>query len=180
METAVRDLLLHARRPHDLDTLVLAGVMGMAIKSGRRPLLPGLSGARFQKLLNEYFIGVSLDNGPETTAPHADDEFSDLLELLLEYRTEPTETSAWLAYAVAAASMGENHLWQDMGLPSRRHLSEFLRLRFAPLAARNTGDMKWKKFFYRQLCERAGVPICRSPHCADCADYGICFGSEDD
>ena len=23
---------------------------------------------------------------------------------------------------------------------------------------------------------RAGVPICKSPHCADCVDYSICFG----
>jgi nitrogen fixation protein NifQ len=178
METAVRDLLLQARRPHDLDTLVLAGVIGMAIKDNRHPLIRGLSLPRFQKLLNEYFIGLCLDNGPAAAASPSDDEFRDLLELLLESRTEPTETSAWLAFAVASAAMGENHLWQDMGLPSRRHLSEFLKLRFAPLAARNTANMKWKKFFYRQLCERAGVPICKSPHCADCCDYAVCFGPE--
>lgn len=180
MEIFIRDLLLRARRPDDLDTLVLAGVMGMAVKDGRRPLIRGLSEPRFQKLLNEYFDGLSLENGPTAATPAADDEFADLLELLLESRTEPSETSAWLAYATASAAMGENHLWQDMGLPSRKHLSDFLRSRFAPLAARNTGDMKWKKFFYRQLCERAGVPICKSPHCADCTDHAICFGAEDD
>ena len=31
----------------------------------------------------------------------------------------------------------------------------------------------------RQLCQRAGVPICKSPHCADCCDYRICFGPEE-
>ncbi|HEX8989851.1 MAG TPA: nitrogen fixation protein NifQ [Rhodocyclaceae bacterium] len=181
MENEVRDLLLQARRPQDLDALVLSGVIGMALKAGRKPLIRGLSEARFQKLLNEYFIGVSLENG-SGIAPRADngDEFNDLVELLLDNRTRPCEPSAWLSYAVASAAMGENHLWQDMGLPNRRQLSEFLKLRFAPLADLNTGDMKWKKFFYRQLCERAGVPVCRSPHCADCADYGICFGSEDE
>ena len=38
--------------------------------------------------------------------------------------------------------------------------------------------MKWKKFFYRQLCERSGMLICKSPRCADCVDYRICFGPE--
>jgi nitrogen fixation protein NifQ len=51
---------------------------------------------------------------------------------------------------------------------------------FPALAARNVGDMKWKKFFYRQLCEHAAVPICKSPNCADCVDYRACFGPEDD
>jgi nitrogen fixation protein NifQ len=180
METEVRKLLLRARHPQDLDTLALAGVIGVALQENRRPLIRGLSEARFQKLLNEFFDGITLDNG-NVEAPHAvDDEFAELLELLLENRSEPSEPAAWLAYATASAAMGEHHLWQDMGLPSRRHLSDFLHARFGPLAARNTGDMKWKKFFYRQLCERAGVPICKSPHCAECSDYAVCFGSEDD
>ncbi|MGE5466470.1 MAG: nitrogen fixation protein NifQ [Ignavibacteria bacterium] len=180
METAVRELLFHARRPRDPDTLVLAGVIGTSLAAGRKPLIRGLSEARFQKLLNEYFLGVVLENGRAADVPRDDDEFGDLVELLLESRSTPTETSAWLAYAVATGAMGENHLWQDMGLPNRKHLSDFLHQRFAPLAARNTGDMKWKKFFYRQLCQRAGVPICKSPHCADCSDHAICFGAEDD
>src|SRR5689334_12087217 len=133
MDSAVRELLFQTRRPRDLDTLVLAGVIGMSLKAGRRPLIRGLSEARFQKLLNEYFLGLALENGhSDSGARRDDDEFADLVDLLLEHRSEPTETSAWLAYAVATAAMGENHLWQDMGLPSRKHLSEFLRLRFAP------------------------------------------------
>lgn len=35
--------------------------------------------------------------------------------------------------------------------------------------------MKWKKFFYRQLCEQAEVLICKSPNCAVCSDYSLCF-----
>jgi NifQ len=37
-----------------------------------------------------------------------------------------------------------------------------LQTHFPTLAAKTIGDMKWKKFFYRQLCERAGIPICKS------------------
>lgn len=58
-------------------------------------------------------------------------------------------------------------------------LSCLLRENFPTLAALNTRDMKWKKFFYRQLCERAGVMICKSPNCAECCDFRACFGPED-
>lgn len=168
--------LTHARHPDDLATLAFAGVIGRALQAGRRPLIRGLSEARFQKLLNEYFVGLAIDNGADAKAPA--DEFDDLAALLLEHRREPDEPSAWVAYAVAAAAMGENHLWQDMGLPSRKHLSALLERYFPALAGKNTGDMKWKKFFYRQLCERAEVPVCKSPHCAECCDYAECFGGD--
>jgi len=106
------------------------------------------------------------------------DEYRDLLELLLEYRATADETSAGLCEYIARAAMGENHLWQDMRLPDREALSQLLRENFPILAAMNTGNMKWKKFFYRELCARADVPICKSPHCAECCDYSVCFGPE--
>lgn len=174
--TAPADPIAQARRPDDLATLALAGVIGLGLRVGRQPLIRGLSEARFQKLLNEFFLGIELENGSGGPAPN--DEFDDLVTLLLEHRTAPTELDAWLAYAIASAAMGKNHLWQDMGLPSRKDLSELMREHFPALAAKNTGDMKWKKFFYRQLCERAAVPICKSPHCEECSDYGDCFGGE--
>lgn len=173
----VQLLLSQARRPNDLDTIAMAGVIGMALARRRPTLIIGLSDARFQKLLNEHFTGIALDNGEVN--PGRTDEFGDLVHLLLESRGVPDEKHAWIAYAVASASMGENHLWEDMGLPSRQHLSELMRVYFPSLAARNEGGaMKWKKFFYRQLCERAEVPICKSPHCAECVDYADCFGGE--
>jgi nitrogen fixation protein NifQ len=72
--------------------------------------------------------------------------------------------------------MGQNHLWQDMGLPDRRVLSRLIEWNFPSLFARNSGDMKWKKFFYRQLCEQAEVLICKSPSCGVCVDHQLCFG----
>lgn len=169
------------RRPGDLRGLAFAGVIGQALSRRRLPLIRGLSEARFQKLLNEYFDGLDLGNGAagdQATPPPGDDEFRDLVELLLEFRAEASEELAWLSYAIASASMSENHLWQDMGLPDRQTLSDLMRENFPVLFARNSGNMKWKKFFYRQLCERAGVPICKSPHCADCCDYAACFSPE--
>jgi nitrogen fixation protein NifQ len=49
---------------------------------------------------------------------------------------------------------------------------------FPALAARNDRDMKWKKFLYKQLCEREEIFICRSPSCAVCSDQRLCFGPE--
>ncbi|MCX8016995.1 MAG: nitrogen fixation protein NifQ, partial [Rhodocyclaceae bacterium] len=115
---------------------------------------------------------------PPSPRASADDEFQDLLELLLEYRAVPDEESYRVAYWIASAAMGENHLWQDMKLPNREALSRLLAEYFPALAAKNVHNMKWKKFFYRELCARAEVLICKSPHCAACDDYAVCFGPE--
>ena len=171
-------LLEVARRPDDLLTIAFAGIIAQAERSGRRPWIRGLSDARFKKLLNEYFYTQALTNEPAGDARDMD-EFNDLAALLLEHRLDASEQLAWLAIAIASAAMGENHLWQDMGLPSRKVLSRLMTTYFPELAARNSGDMKWKKFYYRQLCERANVPVCKSPHCADCCDYAICFSPEE-
>lgn len=81
---------------------------------------------------------------------------------------------------MAEACMGQNHLWQDMGLPNREALSLLIKTHFPTLFAKNTGNMKWKKFFYKQLCEREEIMICKSPSCSVCVDYQLCFGPEDD
>jgi nitrogen fixation protein NifQ len=110
------------------------------------------------------------------------DEYEDVLALLLEYGCEngcnTSDETVWLAGAVAAACMGDNHLWQDLGLANRQELSELLSTHFPALHAKNTGNMKWKKFFYKQLCERAEIRACRAPSCAVCSDYAACFEME--
>lgn len=107
------------------------------------------------------------------------DEFDDLAQILMDHRSADTPDNTWLAHAVATACMGDGHLWQDMGLPGRNMLNQLMQRHFTGLAAKNSTDMKWKKFFYRQLCERAEIPICKSPSCAACCDYDACFGPED-
>lgn len=107
------------------------------------------------------------------------DEFPDLLQLLLDHRASADEHHRNVAHLVATACMGSDHLWQDLGLPNRNALSALLYGHFPTLAAKNSGDMKWKKFFYKQLCEREGVKACRSPSCAACCDYAKCFGAEE-
>jgi len=178
MAPGTRTPISHARHPDDPATLAFAGVISESLRNERLPLIRGLSESCFQKLLKEYFEDLAFANGPSNVQVLQYDEFDEIVELLLEHRADKSEQERWLSYAIATASMGENHLWQDMGLPSRKVLSELLNTHFPTLAAKNKGDMKWKKFFYRQLCERAGVPICKSPHCADCCDFRVCFGPE--
>jgi len=106
-------------------------------------------------------------------------EFPDLLHLLLDHLGVADEHHRNVAHLVATACMGGDHLWQDLGLPDRKGLSALLSGHFPTLAAKNTGDMKWKKFFYKQLCEREGINACRAPSCAACCDYAKCFGAEE-
>lgn len=106
------------------------------------------------------------------------DELDDIVELLWDYAGKQNAETRELAMFIAQASMGDNHLWQDMGLPSRAALSALMQAHFPRLVEKNAGDMKWKKFFYKQLCERAEILICKSPTCAVCMDYDKCFGPE--
>jgi nitrogen fixation protein NifQ len=84
-----------------------------------------------------------------------------------------------MAEVVTNACMANDHLWQDLGLWSREYLSQLMRQNFPSLAAKNVHDMKWKKFLYKQLCDKEGISVCRSPSCEYCVDYLNCFGPED-
>ncbi len=110
-----------------------------------------------------------------------DDEVQDLVALLAEHAHPRHAGSAEcqeMAHTVATACLGDNHLWQDMQLGSRAELSALMRHWFPTLVAKNHGDMKWKKFLYKQLCEREELFICKAPSCAVCCDRGLCFGPE--
>ena len=110
-----------------------------------------------------------------------DDEVADVRSLLLDF-ADPAAGSpdeiAQVAETIALACLGDNHLWQDLQLPSRTELSALMAHWFPALKARNSGDMKWKKFLYKQLCEREEVFICKAPSCAVCTDQPVCFGPE--
>ena len=111
------------------------------------------------------------------------DEYEDLLALLLDAAKASGTLGrdpdvALLAHAVARACMGEDHLWHDLGLPSRLELSALLMEHFTTLAFANTGNMRWKKFFYLKLCEREDIRACRAPTCGLCIKQAECFGDE--
>jgi nitrogen fixation protein NifQ len=104
----------------------------------------------------------------------------DLLRgLLTSHSAGRGEDSGWLAAILARRAMGEDHLWQDLGLFNRGELSRLLARHFSALHAGNVNNMRWKKFFYRRLCELEGFSLCAAPHCSVCADFASCFGDED-
>ena len=188
MDISVYRRLMDAGRGADrLSILALAGVISMM---STRPTpydrpIAGLERDRFAGMMASAFPGFQgetlIEEMPVTAMDLGlrTDEFDDLLELLLAHRTNDSNECLWVACAIATASMGGNHLWQDLGMPDRTSLSRLIERTFTSLFIRNVGDMKWKKFFYRELCERAEVMICKSPSCVVCVDYKVCFGSED-
>jgi nitrogen fixation protein NifQ len=101
-----------------------------------------------------------------------------LLDLLVQCATDGTTFQAWLAAMIARRAQSPNHLWQDLGLRNRGDLSRLMTRHFRPLAARNSSDMKWKKFLYRMICRDAGYSICTAPSCGECTDFEYCFGDE--
>lgn len=112
------------------------------------------------------------------------EEYEDLLALLLDAAEASGALGrdpdvVLLAQAVARACMGDDHLWHDLGLPSRQFLSDLLGEHFATLARANAENMRWKKFFYLKLCERAEIRACRAPSCGVCKLRAECFGSEE-
>jgi nitrogen fixation protein NifQ len=150
--------------------------------AGQSALPPGLglAAAEFRSLMARHFPGFGL---PARLAEAKDlgersIEWDDLLGLLMQYRAGDDPSQDWLALIVATACMGGDHLWQDLGLWQRADLTQLMSRNFPGLTALNTRDMKWKKFLYKQLCDRAGVYVCRSPSCEVCVDYAKCFGPE--
>jgi nitrogen fixation protein NifQ len=149
---------------------------------GAMPDFLGLAPNRFQALLAHFFPGVRL-NGRAASGRKADYsrmlEREDLLCFVLTHAAPGEEVErAWRAELLVAGCLGEDRLWQDLGLWSRADLSALIAHNFPDLAALNAKDMKWKKFLYKKLCETEGIYVCRAPSCEVCADYPKCFGPE--
>ena len=107
-----------------------------------------------------------------------DDEMAMVRDLLLANRSQDGDIGRWLAAMVARRAMEPNHLWEDLGLRDRSELTRLLTRHFAPIAGRNTKNMRWKRFFYRALCEDDGMVMCSTPVCSRCGDFDLCFGDE--
>ncbi len=138
----------------------------------------GLSVTETKRLFDRYFPAYTgkLDG----YAPSASSEEELLLAgLLLAHRSGPEPVSTWLATLIARRAMRPDHLWQDLGLNDRGELNRLLARHFRALHAGNTGNMRWKKYFYRVLCEAEGFSLCAAPSCAVCTDFNDCFGVED-
>lgn len=157
-------------------SLLASMLAGQAADSGCLPARLGLAEDCYRQLVADYFPGFE---APATFhQPEAIPEWSDLQKLLLDHRAGARHSELWIADIVATACAGRDHLWQDLGLSCRDELSRLMLLNFPELARANTGDMKWKKFLYRQFCSREGIYVCPAPSCGECKDYAKCFGPE--
>jgi len=104
-----------------------------------------------------------------------EEERDELIALLNSYRNKEDPSSAEMTIIVATACLTKFHLWESLGLQERAQLGELIKHNFPELYALNTKNMRWKRFFYRQLCEQGGDYICRSPSCEECKSYKECF-----
>ncbi|WP_187265391.1 nitrogen fixation protein NifQ [Reinekea thalattae] len=106
-------------------------------------------------------------------------ERNQLVELLTKHSSN-APYSAVAAIVVATACLSPAHLWKTLGLDSRDELKEWLTHNFPSLTAANADNMRWKRFFYLQLCQSEGDYVCLSPTCDECSTYSECYVSGDE
>ncbi len=165
----------------NFDRHVLASILAVSTMDGG--LLSenaGLSSHELAALLEKYFpsIRIKAEELLLRFKRNESDEVAMLRDLLLAQRSTEGDIGSWLAAMIARRAIEPNHLWEDLGLRDRGELSRLLSRHFAPLAAHNINNMRWKRFFYRMLCEDDGLVMCTAPVCRQCNDFNLCFGDE--
>ncbi|XIA67461.1 nitrogen fixation protein NifQ [Bradyrhizobium sp. TZ2] len=165
----------------NFDRHVLASILAAATMDGG-PVSEkaGLSNHELAALLEQHFpsIRIKAEELQLCFKRNENDEIAMLRDLLLAQRSTEGDTGGWLSAMIARRAIEPNHLWEDLGLRDRGELFRLLSRHFAPLAARNINNMRWKRFFYRSLCEDDGLVICTTPVCTQCSDFKLCFGDE--
>ena len=103
-------------------------------------------------------------------------DFNEMVSMLLAEPSDFDEQPerAWLARAVVAASFGEQHLWEDLGLFGREDVSTLLAQYFPALAQRNVRGMRWKRFLFHELSLRLNRADTMPPGCAQCEEFERC------
>lgn len=159
---------------------VLAAALGEVAAGGSATDATGLSRAVLAGLLAEHFPAAPpAAFRLEAAAEPVVEMEEELLRDLLRAHAAPVPTAQVMATVVARRALRDDHLWQDLGLHDRGELNRLLARHFPRLHAGNTANMRWKKYFYRRLCEAEGFTLCTAPTCGACADFDACFGAED-
>lgn len=179
METALGDDDAGRR----FDDHALACVLAVAFEEATRGVADaaeatGLAASELALLLATRFPAFDRSGlGDEEIVPALEIEEEMLRDLLLEHGA--TDLAPLFARLIARRALRPDHLWQDLGLWERAELTRLLARHFPTLHAGNAANMRWKKYFYRRLCEAEGFSLCSAPSCAQCADFAECFGAED-
>lgn len=186
-------------RPADDDVRVLACILVRRCNCPNVPrrLALGVDEAALRSLVSRHFPGL-LDlwtHGPclrpslGLPCPHVnlpadhghfadrilEQEESDLRRLLLRHGAGRGPWPTAFARLVARACMEPDHLWTSLGLEHRDQLNTMMRHHFPGLAALNRGDMRWKKFFYKLLCDEEKVWTCKASSCEICPHHSECY-----
>lgn len=163
------------------DRHILASILAVsAMETGPVAERAGLSAVELTELVMRWFpaaVDLIAEWMPRAAAKD-DEEAAMVRDLLIGQRSSESDVGIWLAAMIARRAMEPNHLWEDLGLRDRAELTRLLGRHFAPLAARNINNMRWKRFFYRMLCEDDGLVMCTTPICTECNDFNLCFGEE--
>jgi nitrogen fixation protein NifQ len=184
------DWLTAAAKPSacaPFDIHVAASVLALAIEEaavrggGSIAEGCGLGAEALAPLARAMFplAAAELESLAGDAAPLRSAEEAQVRDVALMYASGESWLEGPLATMIARRCQRPNHLWQDLGLRNRGELSELMRRHFAPLARKNSGDMKWKKFLYRTICSAEGFTLCTAPVCTECTDFEACFGAED-
>jgi nitrogen fixation protein NifQ len=165
------------------DKHVLASILAVAaMEDGAVAARVGLTAADLVSLMAQWFPAAGGSGIACSTRDNDrdidDDEVAMVRDLLLAHRSSEGDVGRWLAAMIARRAMEPSHLWEDLGLRERSELTRLLLRHFAPIAVRNTQNMRWKRFFYRALCESDGFVMCTTPVCTECRDFDLCFGDE--
>lgn len=185
--SAVYRLLMRGADPNAADpfdihvTACIVAVAFSEFSAERRWLTDGtgLDSVELAEIFDTLFPqAIYLLPSLPTVAPVRGADEDCLLDLLIQCASPASPFVRRLAKMVARRAQNPDHLWQDLGLCNRGELSQLMTRHFRPLAARNTSDMKWKKFLYRMICRDTGYSICTAPSCSECFDFENCFGDE--
>jgi nitrogen fixation protein NifQ len=171
--------LMQHRRGDSNDDLLAKMYASWLCGHGAMPLYLGLPLDIFRTMMEYHFPTLQQLPLPASVIwlkTERMPEIDDLRTLLQQNLTYSSSESGWMVEILCAGCTGSDHLWQDLGLWSRKDLSALMHDNFRPLAERNDKDMKWKKFLYKQLCVDEGIYVCRAPSCEVCVDYAACFG----
>ncbi len=169
------------------DVHVVSAVLALAIEEGfakaNAPIAAGagLEGLMLTQIAEQMFPAAAADlvRLARDQDPIRDAEEASVRDIILMYASGASWLEQPLAAMIARRCKQPNHLWQDLGLRDRGELSSLMQRHFAPLARKNAGDMKWKKFLYRTICGASGFTLCAAPVCSECDDFDSCFGEED-
>ena len=141
----------------------LSSILKKFFPCAERDLLQKHNKAEFLKPpeINEEVLGILLEHVPTTFG-----QYDNLV-------------SVYLCHILAARAALPGHLWVAMGLFERPELTTAIRRHLPTLAEANSKNMRWKRYLFKQICDRNGGTMCKSPNCGVCSDYAICFADED-